>query len=282
MPTAPPLASRMTPRTAPDAAGSHRRPTLATAATRLANHAAPPDTRRCAKASPVWPTIRSAANSITGSSRTSWVTTPDTHARSSSLRSIPAPAGDTICGIYRPRQGSPSRPKYDTISYLTVRRVHGVRSVNASAASFARSPHFQVIAPRGRRVSVRRHARRDAASPAHRPRQTAVGESSPCVRLTRNTRVRETRISTRRAYGVQRVCRVWHRARSSVYARRQATRSPALCRRRGPIALPRTTSWWPTFAGCSKPRRFMARATEKPGRSCGSRGCAPRRSGCAG
>ena len=30
-------------------------------------------------------------------------------------------------------------------------------------------------------------------------------------------------ISTRRAYGVQRVCRVWHRARSSVYARRQDT-----------------------------------------------------------
>ena len=30
-------------------------------------------------------------------------------------------------------------------------------------------------------------------------------------------------ISTRRAYGVQRVCRVWHCARSSVYARRQAT-----------------------------------------------------------
>ena len=29
-------------------------------------------------------------------------------------------------------------------------------------------------------------------------------------------------ISTRRAYGVQRVCRVWHCARSSVYARRQA------------------------------------------------------------
>ena len=27
-------------------------------------------------------------------------------------------------------------------------------------------------------------------------------------------------ISTRRAYGVQWVCRVWHRARSSVYARR--------------------------------------------------------------
>ena len=42
-------------------------------------------------------------------------------------------------------------------------------------------------------------------------------------------------ISTRRASGVQRVCRVWHRARSSVSARRQATRSPARCRRRGPI-----------------------------------------------
>ena len=42
-------------------------------------------------------------------------------------------------------------------------------------------------------------------------------------------------ISTRRAYGVQRVCRVWHCARSSVYARRQATPSPAPCRRRGPV-----------------------------------------------
>ena len=42
-------------------------------------------------------------------------------------------------------------------------------------------------------------------------------------------------ISTRRAYGVQRVCRVWHCARSSVYARRQATPSPAPGRRRGPI-----------------------------------------------
>ena len=32
-------------------------------------------------------------------------------------------------------------------------------------------------------------------------------------------------ISARRAYGVQRVCRVWRRARSSVYVRRHATRS---------------------------------------------------------
>ena len=32
-------------------------------------------------------------------------------------------------------------------------------------------------------------------------------------------------ISTRRAYGVQRICRVWKRARSSVYARRHGRRS---------------------------------------------------------
>ena len=41
-------------------------------------------------------------------------------------------------------------------------------------------------------------------------------------------------ISARRAYGVHRVCRVWGRARSSVYARRHATRSRAP-RRRGPV-----------------------------------------------
>ena len=42
-------------------------------------------------------------------------------------------------------------------------------------------------------------------------------------------------ISTHRAYGVQRVCRVWDRARSSVYARRQLTQSRAPLRRRGPV-----------------------------------------------
>ena len=41
-------------------------------------------------------------------------------------------------------------------------------------------------------------------------------------------------ISARRAYGVQRVCRVWGRARSSVYVRRHGTRSRA-SRRRGPV-----------------------------------------------
>ena len=42
-------------------------------------------------------------------------------------------------------------------------------------------------------------------------------------------------ISTRRAYGVQRVCRVWARPRSSVYARRQAPRDCVLGHRRGPV-----------------------------------------------
>ena len=47
----------------------------------------------------------------------------------------------------------------------------------------------------------------------------------------------------------------------------------------GPSARPRTMSWWATSAGCSKRRRFMVRATGKSGRSCGSRGFGPRRSG---
>ena len=42
-------------------------------------------------------------------------------------------------------------------------------------------------------------------------------------------------ISTRRAYGVPRICRVWARARSSVYARRHATKSRAPRCRRGPV-----------------------------------------------
>ena len=42
-------------------------------------------------------------------------------------------------------------------------------------------------------------------------------------------------ISTRRAYGVQRVCRVWARPRSSVYARWQAPRDCVLGHRRGPV-----------------------------------------------
>ena len=42
-------------------------------------------------------------------------------------------------------------------------------------------------------------------------------------------------IATRRAYGVQRVCRVWARPRSRVYARRQAPRDCTRGHRRGPV-----------------------------------------------
>ena len=83
-------------------------------------------------------------------------------------------------------------------------------------------------------------------------------------------------ISTRRAYGVQRVCR-GGTAPAPVCMRGGRRHGLLHCVvAAGRSALPRTTSWWPTFAGCSKPRRFMARATEKPGRSCGSRAfCSP-------
>ena len=46
-------------------------------------------------------------------------------------------------------------------------------------------------------------------------------------------------ISTRRAYGVQRVCRVWARPRSSVYARRPARAAVA----GGRSARPQPRSW---------------------------------------
>ena len=45
---------------------------------------------------------------------------------------------------------------------------------------------------------------------------------------------------------------------------------------------PRTRCWSATSAGCSKPHRFMAKGPGKRGRSCGSRGSAPRRNGCDG
>ena len=88
-------------------------------------------------------------------------------------------------------------------------------------------------------------------------------------------------ISARRAYGVQRVCRVWGRARSSVYVRRHATRSRA-SRCRGPVGAATERCWSATSAECSKPHRFMAKGTGKRGRSCGSSGSAPRRNGCDG
>ena len=87
-------------------------------------------------------------------------------------------------------------------------------------------------------------------------------------------------ISTRRAYGVKRVCRVWARPRSSVYMRRQAPRNGARWHRRGSVGAAPEEVLVATSAGCLRHRRFMVRATGKSGRSCGSRGFGPRRSGC--
>ena len=92
----------------------------------------------------------------------------------------------------------------------------------------------------------------DARDEDHRRLQAKIGEllmetellyakvdqleaSGPLARRRSDAMSGAQSISTRRAYGVQRVCRVWHCARSSVYARRQATPSPAPCRRRGPV-----------------------------------------------
>ena len=89
----------------------------------------------------------------------------------------------------------------------------------------------------------------DARDEANRRRQAKIGEllmenellyakvdqleaAGPLARRRFEAMKGAHSISTRRAYGVQRVCRVWHRARSSVYARRQATTSPC---RRGPV-----------------------------------------------
>ena len=61
--------------------------------------------------------------------------------------------------------------------------------------------------------------------------------------------------------------------------RLRATARDAVARLTAP---PRTRCWSATSAGCSKPHRFMAKGTGKRGRSCGSRGSAPRRNGCDG
>ena len=70
----------------------------------------------------------------------------------------------------------------------------------------------------------------EAGGPLARRRSTrcvAPSRSPPDVLVC-------SEVMGRRAYGVQRVCRVWGRARSSVYVRRHATRSRA-SRRRGPV-----------------------------------------------
>ena len=86
-------------------------------------------------------------------------------------------------------------------------------------------------------------------------------------------------ISTRRAYGVQRVCRVWARPRSSVYARRQAPRDCTRGHRRGPVgAAPDEVLVVPHSPGARGVAVSWRGGTGKSGQSCGSRGFVPQRS----
>ena len=91
-------------------------------------------------------------------------------------------------------------------------------------------------------------------------------------------------ISTRRAYGVQRVCRVWHRARSSVYARRQATTVPgAVSAAWAGGRRPGRRAGRPHPPTCSKPRPFTAKGTGKAWAKLRVAGDpAPRWNGCVG
>ena len=92
----------------------------------------------------------------------------------------------------------------------------------------------------------------DARDEDHRRLQAKIGEllmetellyakvdqleaGSPLARRRSDAMSGAQSISTRLAYGLQRICRVWERARSSVYARRHATKSRAPRCRRGPV-----------------------------------------------
>ena len=92
----------------------------------------------------------------------------------------------------------------------------------------------------------------DARDEDHRRLQAKIGEllmetellyakvdqleaGSPLARRRSDAMSGAQSISTRRAYGVQRIGRVGERARSSVYARRHATKSRAPRCRRGPV-----------------------------------------------
>ena len=126
----------------------------------------------------------------------------------------------------------------------------------------------------------------DARDDDHRRLQAKIGEllmetellyakvdqleaGGPLARRRVDAMRAPSRFSTRRAYGVQRVCRVWHRARSSVYARRQATRSPARCRRRGPIGAAPDDVLVAHIRRVLEASPFMARATKSLGEAAG-------------
>ena len=89
-------------------------------------------------------------------------------------------------------------------------------------------------------------------------------------------------ISTRRRYGVARVCRAWGVARAGVYRRRGTAEASAAPRRRpGPQGPMSDAALVEAIRRVLATARFMARATARSGRGFAMRVCAPRRSGCA-
>jgi hypothetical protein len=104
-------------------------------------------------------------------------------------------------------------------------------------------------------------------------------------------------ISTRRRYGVARVCRVWGFARAGVYRRRGAAEAPLAPRRRpGPQgamsdaalaeAIRRVLTDSPFHGDGVRRKKRGVQWTARPpnarsGRGCAMRACAPRRSACA-
>ena len=88
-------------------------------------------------------------------------------------------------------------------------------------------------------------------------------------------------ISTRRAYGVQRVCRVWARPRSSVYARRQAPRDCARGHRRGPVGAAPDEVLVGHIRRVLEASPFHGEGYRKVWAKLRVEGFGPRRSGCA-
>ena len=81
-----------------------------------------------------------------------------------------------------------------------------------------------------------------------------------------------TSASSGRRYGIHRVCRVWERTRSALYARRlvRDVGSRASARRAAGRSRPaRTNNCWRPFAPTSLGRRSRARAIGRCTRGCG-------------
>ena len=89
-------------------------------------------------------------------------------------------------------------------------------------------------------------------------------------------------ISTRRRYGVARVCRIWGIARAGVYRRRCVTETPNAPRRRpGPQGPMADAALVEAIRQVLIDALFMARAIARSGRGCAMRACGRRRSACA-